>query len=201
MSESTGSGAANDLKSGEENENKFVNREAYENVSKDMHKYKAKTKDYEARIAQLEADQKAKEEAKLVETQQFQKLYEEEKKRAQELSDRLTAREKQVIADRKKSALKNALGNVNDEYLMFANLESIELSEDGNLNPDSVHKAANDFRAKHPQLLIKNEGSNITGKAPAPDANVTSGQVDLSKMSMAEKQAILTQKLKEQTKR
>ncbi len=192
MSESTNSGAINDSNAeGSTPEAKVVPVKAYEDVNRDMHKYKSKVKDYEAKIAQYEADKKAKEEATLAETQQFQKLWEEEKKRRAELENRLSENEKRFVQNQKKLALKSALGNIKDEYLVFADLESIESLEDGSLNPDSIHKAANDFRAKHPQLIVKNEGSNITGKAPAIDSNVPGGQVDLSKMSFEEKAAYL----------
>ena len=174
-------------------QNDYVARKAYEEVSTDMHKYKAKLKAEAAARAEAEAKLKAIEEAKMVEQNQFQELYEREKK-AREDAEVARQQEKDLyLRSVKLSALKSELGgNVKDEYLQFANVESIEIKEDGSLSSESIQSVANQFRQDHPSLVGKNESVNITNQAAASQFEKPP-EKGLNQMSWEEKARLLNE--------
>lgn len=170
----------------------YVAKKAYEEVTSDMHKFKSKAKAEQARVNELEAKLKAIEEAKLVEDQKFQELYEREKQ-AREQAEQDRNKEKDLyIRTVKLSALKGELGgNVKDEYLQFANVDRIEVGEDGTLSSESVRDVANSFRQDHPTLVGKSNDVNITSHAAAADVNHAQPEKTLDTMSTQEKIALL----------
>lgn len=144
----------------------FVSKKAYEEVATDMHKFKSKVKEAEARANELEAQLKAMEIQKMQEQEQWKELYE---KRTEELETVLsTQREKEerYINAAKKNALKQELGGIRDEYLVHANISAITLNEDGTVNRESVHAAANEFREKH-AILLGNPAATSSTNPPA----------------------------------
>jgi len=170
----------------------FVSKKAYEEVAKDMHKFKSKAKELDATVNEYQARLKAIEEEKLIEQQQWKQIaekraaeLEEEKRKAKETHNRYLRSLKMV-------ELKKELGgSVRDEYLSFANLDTIDFNEDGTLNKDSLVTVANKFRQEHGQLIPKSENVSITGHA-ASNGEVTPPK-SLEQMSMAEKIAMLKQ--------
>lgn len=144
----------------------FVSKKAYEDVSKDMHKFKSKTKELEAALNEYQAKMKSIEEQKLAEENRYKELYEKrtaeleaEKSKAVEQQTRFTKSLKIV-------ELKKELGgNIRDEYLVHADVNAIEFNEDGSLNKDSLVTVANKFRAQHGALIPRTENANITGHA------------------------------------
>ena len=174
-------------------EDSFVPKPAFEEVTRDMHKFKSKYKNVAAELEALKAEREAAERARLEEQQQFQKLYEEEKKRRAQLEQSLSEKDKQYQTFTKKQALKSALGDVKDEYLSFANVDAIEFLDDGRLDPESVHRVANEFRQSHPQLISKPVAGDITSKAAPIENGLKPGQVDISKLSTKEKIEMLKQ--------
>lgn len=169
-----------------------VAKKAYEDVSKDMHKYKSKTKELEAALNEYQVKLKTIEEEKLVEEKRYKELYE---KRTEELEAQKRAakeRENQYLKSLKMVELKKELGvNIKDQYLVHANVDAIEFNEDGTLNRDSLVTVANAFRQEHGQLIPKSENVNITGHG-ASNGEVTPPK-SLEQMSMAEKIAMLKQ--------
>lgn len=147
---------------------KFVPRKAYEEVTSDMHKYKSQLKDMKAELEQIRAERKAQEEATLIENQKFQELYERAKQENQKLLQDLSEKEEHSKLSAKLSRLKAELGGtIRDEYLQFADLSGIVITEDGSISPDSVREVANKFRQDHPSLLPSAENLNINEKAPS----------------------------------
>lgn len=169
-----------------------VAKKAYEDVSKDMHKYKSKAKELEAALTEYQVKLKSIEEEKLVEEKRFKELYE---KRTEELEAQKRAakeRENQYLKSLKMVELKKELGaNIKDQYLIHANIDAIEFNEDGTLNRDSLVTVANKFRQEHGELIPKSSNVNITGHA-ASNGEVTPPKT-LEQMSMAEKIALLKQ--------
>ena len=177
-----GSAAAEDgSNQSKEEANAFVSRKAYEEVTRDMHKNKQKAKELEAAFNELQAQLKAQEEQKLQEQERWKELYqkreaelEQERKRAQE-------QESRYMKSVKMAALKRELGvDIRDEYLQFARLDEIALTDDGSIDADALRTVANDFRKQHGQLIPAQENVNITGQAPS--SNDVSKPVDFSKM-------------------
>ena len=64
---------------GAEGKDEFVARSAYEEVSRDMHKYKTSNKELTARLNELETRVKTAEETKLQEEKRFEELYQKER--------------------------------------------------------------------------------------------------------------------------
>lgn len=166
----------------------FVQRKAYEEVTSDMHKFKSQAKESSAKANELEAKLKALEESKMKEQNRYQELYEQEKKLREE-SDSNRGKDKDLyLRAVKKSALKSALGGeIQDEYLVHANVDAIEIRDDGTLSSESVDLVANSFREKHSQLIPSSGGGTITSN-PSP-ANGTIGTVvkTLGQMTTQEK--------------
>lgn len=169
-----------------------VAKKAYEDVSKDMHKYKSKAKELEAALNEYQVKLKSIEEDKLVEEKRFKELYE---KRTEELEAQKRAakdRENQYLKSLKMVELKKELGvNIKDQYLIHANVDAIEFNEDGTLNKDSLVTVANKFRQEHGELIPKSSNVNITGHA-ASNGEVSPTKT-LEQMTMAEKIAMLKQ--------
>jgi hypothetical protein len=176
-----------------ETKEEFVRRQAYEEVNKDMHKFKSRAKEAEAKAAEAEAKLKAIEEDRLKQEQKYQELYEREKKqREQEAIARKKDRDL-YLRGLKLAALKAELGNVREEYLSHAAIDEIEVQENGSLSSDSVRSVANKFRQDHPSLIPQNVSGNITSYASPTSFNSTSKVKTIGEMSFQEKAAYLKQ--------
>jgi len=176
-------------------EKKFVPAAAYKEVSSDMHKFKARAKEAEARENELAERIKAIEEDKLKQEKRYEELYENEKtEREKERSERMQERNLYERAV-KISALKDELGGkVKDDYLSFAQLDKIELKEDGTLSSESVQNVANTFRQEHPGLIAKDSSVNITGNAPANGVLTEQPEKTIGNMTVDQKVALLLEK-------
>lgn len=172
----------------------LVRREAYEKVTKDMHKFKSRVKDAEARAAEAEARIKAIEEQTLKEQSRYQELYEREKKQREQAEITRKKDRDLYLRGLKLSSLKAELGNVREEYLAHAAINEIEVNEDGSLSSDSVRAVANKFRQDHPSLLPQQASGNITSYASPTSFSPTSNKPkSIADMSYAEKAAYLKQ--------
>ena len=169
--------------SNQDPKDQFVAKKAYEEVSRDMHKNKAKARDLEAKLNESEAKLKAVEEKTMMEEKRWQELYEKEK---EEKKGIVSAREKDLemyLKSAKKSALKQELGGkVKDIYLNNGAIEEIELNDDGTLSSESVLKVANKFRNDFPEVIPTGDSLDINGNA-SPTLIDQNKQVDMSKMT------------------
>lgn len=168
----------------------FVAKKAFEEVTKDMHKFKSKARDAEARAAEFEARLKAMQEEDMLKNEQYKDLAEKYKGEAeQERQQRLRDREL-YLETTKRAALKQELGgSVKDEYLVHADIGAIEVDENGNIVRDSLQSVANAFRQEHGLLLGNPKGSNPT--SIGSNVNATAGAVtksidDMSTEELAE---------------
>lgn len=163
----------------------FVSRKAYEEVTGDMHKFKTKTKELEAALNEYKAQLKAQEEQKLQEQERWKELYEKREAELEQIRRESQEQSSRYMTSVKKAALKNELGgDIRDEYLSFANLDSVVVTEDGSIDPESLRNAANEFRKQHGQLIPSKDNVNITGQAPS--SNDVSKPADFSKMRAAD---------------
>lgn len=177
---------------GKSDEEQFVARKAYEEVSSDMHKFKSKLREAQARAAELEAKLKAEEEAKLKDQQQWQELYEREKAQRENIENQSRQERESYLRTVKLSALKAELGGgIKDEYLQFADIDSIDITEDGTLSSESVQFVANRFRKDHPTLVGKQSSVNITGNAAAGNVNYQVREKSVAEMTPQERMAAL----------
>ncbi len=187
MSEENNSGSATSqpVSKPVEQEAEFVRRTAYEDVTKDMHKFKKEREEYKAAMNELQAQLKAQEESKMHEKEQWKELY--EKREAELESERQKAQQQSSKYTNavKRSALKQELGGkVKDEYLSFANMDQVVVSDEGIIDSESLRNVANEFRKQHGQLIPNEEASEITGHAS--NVNEISAQVSTSGKTAAE---------------
>lgn len=184
MSEENTSGSAapeQNSNSAQERE-AFVSRKAYEEVTRDMHKNKQKAKELEAAYNELQAQLQAQEEQKMQEQGKFQELYEKTTAELEQERQRAKQERDRYMRSVKLSALKQELGvNIRDEYLQFAPLDNIALTDEGSIDRDSLREAANSFKKEHGQLIPQQANVNITGQAPSNQGAPST--VDTSKMS------------------
>jgi hypothetical protein len=165
----------------------FVPKKAFEDVTKDMHKYKSGYKEAVASVNEYQAKLKAIEEEKMREENRWKELYENKNQELEIERKKLSEKEKSVQKSIKLSALKTELGGkIKDQYLVHAQLDAIEFKEDGSIDFDSLQKVANDFRKEHGQLIPSNVNANITGNAAPTDTTLNKPK-DLKSMSFEEK--------------
>lgn len=169
-----------------------VKREAYEGVTKDLHKFKQRAKEESALRAELEVRLKAIEEEKLKEQANWKELYEKRNQEVEQIRNEVTTEKERYLKSVKMAALKSELGGkVKDTYLVHADINSISFNEDGSLNPESVQAVANSFREEHSSLIPSDNNTSITNPAPA---STTVKNRSLSDLSVQEKLALLNRK-------
>lgn len=168
-------------------EQDFVSKKAYEQVTKDMHKFKSRLKETEAAKAEYEAKLKALEEEKLREGEQWKELSEKYKAELDEAKQTALRLRESTITSAKRSALKAELGDINDIYLVHADIDSIEVNEHGVPDRESLLDVANRFRKEHPILFQGSKSSNVTSFNAPINSTVQTQEKTLDQMSFAEK--------------
>lgn len=165
MSENLSGSATNQEQSqAQEQKNDFVPAKAYEEVTRDMHKYKTGLKEREAEINQLKAQLKAQEEAEMRKNEQFKELAERREAELEELKTQYSHKSSRFETAVKRTALKQELGGrIKEEYLQFANLNAILMDENGIVDSESLRAVANEFRKQHGQLIPQEQTNDITG--------------------------------------
>lgn len=172
----------------------FVARSAYEEVSRDMHKYKATNKELTARLNELETRVKTAEETKLQEEKRFEELYQKERETREKAEQALKNTNDHYVRSVKMTALMRELGNIKPKYLTHAALDEIEVREDGSLSSESVTKVANKFRQENPELVPTQNAGNINDQAPANNTFNAQEKRTLENMTQEEKRALLASK-------
>jgi hypothetical protein len=159
-----GGSAAPQPESTQEEKNDFVPAKAYEEVTRDMHKYKTGVKEKEAQINELKAQLKAQEEAKMRENEQWQEIAQRREAEMEELRTQYSQKSSRFETAVKRTALKQELGGkIREDYLQFANLDAIQMDENGIVNTESLRQVANEFRKQHGQLIPKDQENDIVG--------------------------------------
>lgn len=182
--ELSGSAATQEVSESQE-QNDFVPAKAYEEVTKDMHKYKQSVKESQAQINELRAQLKAQEEAKMRENEQWQELAQRREQELEEVKTQYTQKSTKFETAVKRTALKQELGGkIREDYLQFADLNSIRLDENGIVDVESLRNVANEFRKQHGQLIPQVESSEITGHGSS--VHEIKQEVDISKMSSSD---------------
>lgn len=168
----------------------YVSKKAYEEVTKDMHKFKARAKEAAAAKAEYEAKLKAIEEEKLREQENWKALSENYKTELETLKSSVNAEKQRNQEIIRKNALKQELGgNIKDQYLSLVDLNQIEINEHGLPDKDSLLEVANKFREEHGVLIQSSKGGNPTS-APASPSNLNN-EPTLDKMSVEDKLNLL----------
>ena len=169
-----------------DNEEKaFVPKKAYQEVSSDMHRYKGKAKELEAKLNEYQAQLDQIEQAKLEEQGRWEEIA---RKKDEQLSQVLSEREaesKKFIEHHKKQSVIAKLGGFKkDEYASFINVSAIEVNDHGQPTLESLEAEVERIRANHPELLKANVASNLL---PNQAPSTTSVNKEYSQMTPAEK--------------
>ena len=168
-------------------EEKLVSQKAYLEQQRDMFKFKQRAKEAETAKAEYEAKLKAVEEEKMRENEQWKELSEKYKSELEEARQRELTIKQQTIQASKKSALKAELGNINDVYLVHANIDAIEVNEHGLPDQTSVLEVANQFRKEH-SVLFQTSGSESATSIHSPVNSTAHTQIkSVGQMSLEEK--------------
>lgn len=176
----------------EEGKSEFVSKKAYEDVSKDMHRFKSKAKEIQAYASELETRLKSIEEEKMQDQQQWKELFEKRTGELESLKREVQQRESQYLTAVKRNALKNELGGkIKDDYLVHANIDGIQFNENGSIDLESLHAVANHFRENHGNLIPVESKSQATGISSPSNSTIGSTLKPLSQMSFAEKRELL----------
>lgn len=169
---------------------KYVSAKAYEEVSKDMHKFKSRAKELEAAHNEVLAQLKAQEEAKLMEQNKWEEIAKNREAEIQQIKRDLQEKDSRFTRSVKMQALKQELGGkVKDVYLQHAELNSIGIRDDGSVDSETLLQVANKFRQEHGQLIPSDQNVNITGQAASTIDSFPAKSVN--EMTMAEKQEAL----------
>jgi hypothetical protein len=191
MSASSTENTNKEQNTGSNQEKDFVSKNAYEEVSRDMHKYKASVKEMQAKVAEYETRLKREEEAKLIEQQRYEELYRKEQEQRQQLESKLKQNREQLVKSVKMTALQRELGDIKPKYLAHADLDAIVVHEDGTLSSESVMAVANKFREENPELVPSKANSNLTDFSAGNINTTTNEKPDFDKMSSDEKREYL----------
>jgi len=184
----------------EQQKEEYVSRKAYEEVTRDMHKFKQKQKEESAARAELESKLKAQEEAELREKENWKELFEKKDNELNDFKEELSKKDYAITTQAKKNALRAEIGNIKDEYLSLAKLDQLELDEYGAVTQESLHNVANSFREEHPALVPSASAPKITNQAPDANSMTPSNENDINQLSLEEKKAKLMKVLLETNK-
>jgi len=129
-------------------------------------------KTLQERLEKLEADQKALEEKKLKENNEWQaiaKLKEEEAKKAREEALNL---KQGLEAGLKMSAILRAIdGDIEEQFYPLVDTSKIVINpETGLPDPSSVDAYAKEFVTKYGKVISRNDGINLPNQAPRDGA-------------------------------
>lgn len=153
----------------EDNEQpKSKGEEKYKN---DLIRFKKEAREAMELAEQLKTKLKEKENATLIEKEQYKELWEQEKQRAAEYENKITEFKQSYLEDKKRSAIeKEAIKlGIKPNYLRFVYSEAgdsveIETTSAGNINVLGAKEFMESFRESNPDLF-KNEKAPYTNNA------------------------------------
>jgi hypothetical protein len=150
-----------------ESKEEFVAAKAYQEVQKDMFKYKTALKEKEAILSQLKLEKEQREQQALQDNEEWKTLYENTRSKLEEINKARTEEKEQFINYHKKNAVLKEIGGFKrDEYSKFINVSSVELDEEGNLVQESLLNEVNRIKQQYPELLKSSNASPLPADAP-----------------------------------
>lgn len=175
-------------------EDAFVPKKAYQEVSKDMLKYKGEMKNLQAQLDQLKADQEAKEKAVLEENEKWHDLYKKsEQKLTQLASERDSERTKFVDFHKKNAVIQNLGGFKKNDYTKFINTNAIEVLDDGSVDNNSVMAEVERIRKEYPELIKTTPKAELPNAAPKGAIQKSVSDMSPAELAQARRQ-LLTKK-------
>jgi hypothetical protein len=166
MSDDKGAGGADDQNPGgnepDPADNTQNNKVAYETYKKVLDEKKSMQK----RLEDLDKKAKADAEAQLKEKEQYRELYEAKQKELEDLSGKLSAKEKETQDYRKMGAfLKSVAGEIPQQYWGLIDLDKIAVDDSGKIDDNSVKKCVKDFEKAYPHVIERKSGNKMPNNA------------------------------------
>lgn len=144
----------------------FVSKQAYKQVSQDMHSYKAKMKELSAQLEAVKADKEAREKSVLEEQEKWHDLYKKSELKIQELLKERDKERNQFLEGHKKNSVLQQISFKKPEYVKFIDVSKIEVNEDGSIVPDLVAAEVERIKKEYPELLKTNAREMLPDAAP-----------------------------------
>lgn len=142
----------------------FVSKQAYKQVSQDMHSYKTKMKELSAQLEAVKADKEAREKSVLEEQEKWHDLYKKSETKIQELLKERDKERNQFLEGHKKNSVLQQVSFKKPEYVKFIDVSKIEVNEDGSIAQDLVAAEVERIKKEYPELL------KTTAREMLPDA-------------------------------
>ena len=145
----------------------FVPKPAFVEVTADMHKYKTKLKEAEAKLNQKTEEVEYLNRERLEADKKYKELYEKERDDKVKALEQIKVERKNFLDSHKVNYLIQELGGLGrSEYIKHANLNAIEINEDGTIDQNSLKKEADRFRQEHAVLLKNFKLPTLPNEAP-----------------------------------
>lgn len=145
----------------------FVPKKAFQEVSSDMHKYKNQLREKEAMLNQLLAEKELQEKQALEEQGRWKELYEKTQNQLEEVNTTRQAEQDKFINHHKKNAVLREIGGFKkDEYSNFINIENVIMDENGNIDRASLDAEVSRLKQEMPELLKNVPGNSLPSNAP-----------------------------------
>lgn len=144
-----------------------VSKDAYAKVSTDMHKFKSEAKALQAKLADIQAEQEAKDKAALEEKEQWHTLYKKAEEKLKGLeTERQNERNKFVESHKINAVIQTLGGFKKPEYNKFIDSSKVEVTEDGSVDSSSVQSEVERIRREYPELLKTSNKTPLPSDAP-----------------------------------
>ncbi len=157
---------------------------AYDEVSKDMHKYKGRIKEFEAKDKERAEANRAAEEAALLANQKAEEALKLKSQELEEARAQIAQQAKAKEMSDKKAALREHLSLSNPTYERLVDWDKVDPSD-----KNSIATYAEEFKSEHPGLVRSAAaGANLDSRsAAAPGAGAKQTEQELVKqMSMGD---------------
>lgn len=170
-------------------EQEVVSKEAYTKVSQDMHKFKSQYKQLESKLAELQAEQEAREKAALEEKEQWHLLYKKAEEKLKNLESERQQERSKFVESHKQNAIIQSLGGFKKpEYNKFIDTSRITVLEDGSIDESSIQSEVERLKKEYPELIKSNSVKPLPDSAPKGNP-----PKPLEQMSPAERNALRRQ--------
>lgn len=174
-----------------EDSKQLVDKKAYDEVTKDMLKYKQAMREQQEELRKLREEKDNIQKQELIKNQEFQRLFENTEKELQrERSEKQAEKNKFVNYHKKQAVIEKLGGFKRAEYANFIQVDSIEVNENGDIDQISLQREVDRIRQNYPDLLnTPKQSLPATPALPSAPVNTEVTVENWKKMSEQDKKA------------
>lgn len=159
----------------------YVSKKAYQEVSTDMHKYKQAMKELQAKLNEFEAEKEAMKRDELTKQEKWKELSDSYKKQLEKLQSERQDEKQKFVNFHKTNAFLENVPLAKKEFIKFVNLDEIKIDDKGNIDSDNLKKISDSFKQQYPELLKVNNTSRLPSDAPNTDGLKTKNLQEMSR--------------------